>query len=154
MLKRDLLLIVLIFILIMGLFSCGFNSSFKTYSIASPSMEPTLKKGTVITTVPVISDLQRGDIVVYARPDNGSASLVHRIVGLPGETIEISNGKLFISGMVIVEPYVIEPQTYSVKPLVIPDSYYFVLGDNRNHSNDSHNYGPIPKTSIIGIVVK
>ena len=153
MLKRNLLLIVLIFILIMCLFSCGFNSGFKTYSMAGSSMELTLKIGTVITTVPVLSDLKRGDIVVYAGP-NSNASFIKRIVGLPGEIIEINNGKLFINAIVIVEPYVIEPQTYSVKPLVIPDSYYFVLGDNRNHSSDSHSYGPIPKISIIGIVVK
>lgn len=151
MLKKNLPSVVLNFILIACLFSCGCNSGFKTYSMWGSSMEPTLKKGTMITTVPVLGDLQRGDIVVYAGPNN-SIVLVHRIVGLPGETIEINNNKLYINGIVQIEPYVTEPTQYSLKALKIPDSYYFVLGDNRNHSSDSHSFGPIPKTSISGII--
>ena len=115
-------------------------------------MEPTLHNGDKLTGYPVYRDLQRGDIVVFVSPDNSGNTLLKRVVGLPGETIEIKDGQVLINGTVLTETYTAEPLTYTVESTVIPEKNYYMLGDNRNHSSDSHNFGPVPADNVKLIV--
>ena len=92
----------------------------------------------------------RGDIVTLHPPFNSPKPFVKRVIGLPGETIEIKSGKVFINGKLLEEPYIKKSFTYSMAAVKIPDGEYFVLGDNRDISEDSHYFGAIPKKNIIG----
>lgn len=126
----------------------------KNLTFGGTSMEPTIHNGEKVTAYPVYRDLQRGDIITFAAPDNSEVIFCKRIVGLPSETIEIKDDQVSINGVVISESYILEPINYVVAPTVIPEKSYYVLGDNRNNSHDSHNFGPIPWTNIQLIVDK
>lgn len=83
---------------------------------------------------------QRGDIVVFKPPEelNTKEDYIKRVIGLPGETVEIKNGRAYINGRPLHEPYIAEPMYYDYGPVVVPEDSLFVMGDNRNHSFDSH----------------
>lgn len=95
---------------------------------------------------------ERGDIVVFHHPSGVHRDLVKRVIGLPGETIEIRAGVVYIDGRPLVEPYLAagEAPIGDMAPLRIPAGSYFVMGDNRNHSQDSRVIGPIPADLIVG----
>ena len=95
---------------------------------------------------------QRGDIVVFRYPQNPNQELVKRVIGLPGETIAVKDGTVTINGTPLEELYVTEPALYS-GTWVIPEGQYFVLGDNRNNSSDSHSWGFLPHENIIAKAV-
>ncbi len=82
---------------------------------------------------------QRGDIVVFRWPDDETQLFVKRVIGLPGETVEIIDGKVYINGSAepLDEPYLKDVPEGSAGPYVVPAGHYFVMGDNRNHSLDS-----------------
>jgi signal peptidase I len=111
------------------------------------SMQPTFKDGQVIEVKSVdnISSLQRGDIIVFEW--NGD-SLIKRLVALPGETIEIRQGSIIIDGKEYDEPYDVISPDYEREPIQLGEDEYYVLGDNRNESRDSHNFGPITSEMI------
>jgi signal peptidase I len=99
------------------------------------------------------SDIKRGDIVVFDPPsniDSKGQQWIKRVIGLPGETVEIKNGKVFINGRALVEPYELEKPTYQFGPTVVTLDSFFVLGDNRNDSLDSHYWGVLPVKNIVG----
>jgi len=83
---------------------------------------------------------QRGDIIVLAPPDvlNSSEDFLKRIIGLPGETVEMKDGNVYINGKALNEPYLAEAVNYEFGPVTVPDGCLLVLGDNRNISFDSH----------------
>lgn len=83
---------------------------------------------------------QRGDIVVFQPPEelNTQEDYIKRVIALPGETVEIKNARVYINGRPLHEPYIAEPMYYDFGPVVVPEDSLFVLGDNRNHSFDSH----------------
>ena len=92
---------------------------------------------------------QRGDVVVIVSPQPSRKRLVKRVVGLPGDTIEIEGGMLKVNGRTMTEPYVLGiPRDRG--PLMIPADHYFVLGDNRPQSNDSNSFGPVHRSQIVG----
>jgi signal peptidase I len=99
--------------------------------------------------------IERGDVVVFWYPLDRSKSFIKRVVGLPGEMIEIRAGHLYINGMELAEPYV--PSSYldasKYPQLVIPPDEYFVMGDHRDSSNDSRVFGPVPRQYIYGKAV-
>ena len=95
---------------------------------------------------------QRGDVVLFKSPTSGDQSYVKRVIGLPGETIEVRNHKIYINGSVLNEPYSVTQMDYTLNSQKIPGHQYFVLGDNRNNSSDSHSWGPITGDSILGRV--
>ena len=101
---------------------------------------------------------KRGDIIIFnpvpkLREQNYTLPFIKRVIGLPGETIEIKNGKVYIDNQPIAENYIAEPPKYTTKPNKIPENSYFVLGDNRNNSHDSNYWGYVPEELIIGKVV-
>lgn len=96
---------------------------------------------------------RRGEIVVFEYPRDTSRDFIKRVIGLPGETIEIRNGQVFINGVPLEEPYLTaaaRAQTGSLPPTVVPANTVFVLGDNRGNSSDSRSWGPLPLDRIIG----
>ncbi len=94
---------------------------------------------------------ERFDIVVLRLPSQGDELLIKRVVGLPGETVEISNGHVSVNGQVLEEPFAVgETRPGRQSSVVVPPLHVYVLGDNRNHSNDSRNFGPVPIENIIG----
>ncbi|MCH7580741.1 MAG: signal peptidase I [Chloroflexi bacterium] len=97
---------------------------------------------------------KRGDVIVFRSPtvpeDAPERDFIKRIIGLPGETIEVHDCTVFIDGLPLDEPYIKEKPRYTFGPETIPPDHYFVLGDNRNNSSDSHSWGPLPKENLIG----
>lgn len=86
----------------------------------------------------VFSEPQRGDVIIFKFPDDESQTFIKRIIGMPGDIVEIKNGKVYISGEELVEDYIKEPmRTSEVFRFVVPADSYFVMGDNRNNSKDS-----------------
>jgi signal peptidase I len=99
--------------------------------------------------------ISRGDVVVFWYPLDRSKSFIKRVIGLPGETVEIRQGTLFVDGQTVPEPYV--PQMYEdlsdFGPVRVPHDSYFVMGDHRISSNDSRVFGPVASHFIYGRAV-
>jgi len=93
---------------------------------------------------------QRGDIVVLKVPKAGSGLLIKRIIGLPGEKLEIKGGKVYINEQPLEEPYLSNQSQRDVTAIVVPPEHVFVLGDNRGFSNDSRSFGPVPLDHVVG----
>jgi len=93
---------------------------------------------------------QRGDVIVFEPPNRPTEDYVKRIVALSGETVEIKNNQVFINGQPLDQPYLPGISSYTMPPRVVPEGHVFVLGDNRNNSNDSHNWGSLPIENIVG----
>jgi signal peptidase I len=144
-----------------------------TYSIPSGSMEPTLQIGDRIVVDKLAYHLHaigRGDIVVFSTPPLEDcagppvADLVKRIIGLPGETISLNDGKVYIDGRFLPEPWLPAAARnatypgpsgapYSLQhPFLIPSGDVFMMGDNRTESCDSRYWGPVRESSIVGKV--
>ena len=102
-----------------------------------------------------LGPIHRGDVVVFRYPFDPSKSYIKRVVGLPGETVRLVSGTVFINGRKLEEGYVGEEfrDRQSHAPLVIPSDQYYVLGDRRNSSNDSRVWGPVPQQYIYGKAV-
>ena len=100
-------------------------------------------------------DIHRGDVVVFWYPLDRSKSFIKRVIGLPGETVDIRHGLLYVNGQPIPEPYV-PPQYTDVTdfgPVKVPKDSYFVMGDHRISSNDSRVFGPVASQFIYGRAV-
>jgi signal peptidase I len=100
-------------------------------------------------------DIHRGDVVVFWYPLDRSKSFIKRVIGLPGETVDIRHGLLYVNGQLIPEPYV-PPQYTDVTdfgPVRVPKDSYFVMGDHRISSNDSRVFGPVASQFIYGRAV-
>jgi len=99
-----------------------------------------------------ISPIERGDIVVFWYPKDPEKSFIKRVIGLPGEIVEINNGIVSVNGKILSEPYVpaeyFDPTSY--ESVFVPDQHYFVLGDHRNSSSDSRVWGMVPHRNIFG----
>lgn len=126
--------------------------------IPSSSMEPTLEINDRLI-IEKISYLfrtpQRGDVVVFSPTDklkeqNFKDAFIKRVIGLPGETIEIKGGRVYVNGNALREKYIEESPEYKYGPVQVPQDQYLVLGDNRNNSYDSHYWGFVPRKNLIG----
>jgi len=98
---------------------------------------------------------QRYDIVVLNPTDvllqrNFHLKLIKRVIGLPGEEVQIKQGQVYINGQPLDEDYIAAKPTYTWGPALVPPNSYLVLGDNRNHSYDSHHWGVVPRARIVG----
>jgi signal peptidase I len=133
----------------------------ETRFIPSDSMVPTLRVGDQLIVEKLSYHLhapQRGDVVVFKAPaalqeQNLRDDLIKRIIGLPGDRIQVQAGQVFVNGKALSEPYLETVPDYGIGPITVPDGEYFVLGDNRNHSYDSHYWGFVPQENIIGRAV-
>jgi signal peptidase I len=146
----------------------GLQVSIKSFEVFNISMLPTYREGDLIIVNKLAYDFgnspSRQDEIVFYAPGNGvkpafdlfftqhPSCFIKRVIGLPGDTVEIKNKLVYINGVSLREPYENEAPTYYMAPRVIPAGQYFVLGDNRNHSNDSHTGWLVPTDDIIGKV--
>jgi signal peptidase I len=93
---------------------------------------------------------ERGEIVVLRPPQRQVAPLIKRVVALPGETIEIHDGHVYINGVLLQEPYLAQQTRGTLPPTLVPEEHVFVMGDNRGSSNDSRAFGAIAFEDVIG----
>lgn len=147
---RDLILSVIIALVIILFF-------FQPVKVEGTSMLPVLADQERLFINKVVyrfglAEVNRFDLVVFWFPGDPSKSYIKRVIGLPGDTIEIKNGKVLVNGNAIQEPYLVEAfrDRSSLAPIKVPESSYFVLGDHRNASNDSRTWGPVPSAAIYG----
>lgn len=133
------------------------------HEIKGSSMNPNFVDNEYVITDKIsfrFKEPERGDVIVFKLPINQDIDYINRIIGLPGESIKIANGKVYINEQSLNEPY-LEKTTESIKEsfieegknINIPKDYYFVMGDNRPHSSDSREWGFVPKSNIIGKVI-
>ena len=116
------------------------------------SMEPTLQNGEFVVVNKLaykFGDPQIGDVIVFHYPRDPNQEYIKRVVGLPGNNVNITNGLVYVNDQILPEPYIATPPRYQADWNVPTDSL-FVLGDNRNNSSDSHNWGPVPMQNVIG----
>ena len=95
---------------------------------------------------------RRGDVIVFRFPRDPSKDFVKRVIGLPGEVIELKDGQTFIDDMPLEEPYLNVKHNSQYPPRQIGEKEYFVMGDNRRSSNDSRSWGPVPEENLLGKV--
>jgi signal peptidase I len=153
---------------------------FQAFKIPTGSMEDNLKigdhiivnkfiygpmSGPLANVVP-IREVRRGDIIVFRYPKQPETDFVKRVIGLPGETIEVRDKKVSVNGKVLDEPYTLfdDPQVYPLEPrlpepyrsrdqfgpYLVPEGQYFAMGDNRDRSSDSRYWGTVPRSEIKG----
>ena len=128
--------------------------------IPSNSMQPTLQIGDRLLIEKVsyrLHEPHQGDIVVFEPPPQlqeigyeRDQAFIKRVIGLPGQIVQVSKHQVYIDGQVLNEDYILEAPAYNMPPVEIPSGYLFVMGDNRNDSNDSHVWGLLPEQNVIG----
>jgi signal peptidase I len=131
--------------------------------IPSDSMVPTLQIGDRLVIEKVFYRFRppaAGDVIVFDPPkllqEYGYAAdraFIKRIVGTPGDRIQVHNGRVYRNDQPLSEVYIAEPPKYEMPTVTVPENQFFVMGDNRNNSNDSHVWGFLPKENIIGRAV-
>jgi signal peptidase I len=122
-------------------------------TVHGDSMEPNLheKQRVIVDLVSYrFRDPQRGEIIVLKLPNSHSDPLIKRVVGLPGDTIEITNGQVYINDELLTEPYVTQDTPGYVQRQIVPEEHLFVLGDNRGASNDSRYFGMVAYEDVLG----
>ena len=151
--------------------------SIRNYQVDGPSMRPTLEAGEyvlvnklvylrfrpqelakILPFVDVDEDQnlfpfhppERGDVIIFRFPKDESRDFVKRVVGIPGDTVEIARGQPLVNGQPLEEPYIKHRDSRTLGPVVVPARHYYVLGDNRLSSDDSRNWGTVPLENVIG----
>ena len=126
--------------------------------IPSGSMEPTLQVGDRILVDKISQqwqEPQRGDILIFYPPkspaiDDTTKAYIKRLIGIEGDRITVQDGKVYRNGEALNETYIAEVPNYRMREVTVPQGYYWMMGDNRNYSNDSHIWGFLPKGNVIG----
>jgi signal peptidase I len=126
--------------------------------IPSGSMLPTLEINDRLLIEKIsyrFREPDRGDIVVFSPPEalreqNFNQAFIKRVIGLPGDSVEVRSGQVYVNDQLIEEDYIQEAPEYEYPEVTVPEKHYLVLGDNRNNSYDSHYWGFVPQENIIG----
>lgn len=145
----------------------------KPYRIPSESMADTLRPGDRVLVnrmVYRLHDPRRGDVIVFRYPHDPAVIFIKRVVGLPGDILEVRDGRLYVNGREVEEPYVhhsggradptvaqaaiagstLQDPWSLAEPYRVPAGNFFVMGDNRTDSDDSRDWGTVPRTAIVG----
>jgi signal peptidase I len=133
----------------------------QAFYIPTGSMEPTLAVNDRVLVNKLayrLGDPERGDIIVFDAPPSARTDdvqeLIKRVIGLPGETIQSTDGRIYIDGQLLEEPYLTDEHRENlgepIPPTFIPEGHYFVMGDNRPNSQDSRFFGVISEDAIVG----
>ena len=126
----------------------------QSYTVVMSSMEPNFQDGECIMVNKLSyrsSGPQRGDVIIFDPPFDSEYPFIKRVIGLPGETVEIKDEKVFIDGIPLEEDeYIMAPPNYTMLATEVPEDEYLVLGDNRNNSTDSSKGWTVPRDNIIG----
>lgn len=129
------------------------RAAVRLYVIPSSSMSPTLVAGDHIAVTPFRFGArpERGDVIVFRSPQRADELMIKRVVAVPGDLVESREGRLFVSGHPLREPYLPRTTvTTSIAPQIVPAGCYFVLGDNRMDSLDSRAWGVLPNDLVVG----
>ena len=127
--------------------------AFQNFRIEGQSMEANLHHGQFLIVSKLVYYLhppERGDVVVFHSPQNPRKDFIKRVVGLPGEDVEMREGAVYVNGVRVHETYISNPGNRSWGPEVVGEFEYFVLGDNRANSSDSRSWGMLDGDAIIG----
>jgi signal peptidase I len=133
----------------------GINAISARVRVDGFSMIPTLEDGEFVLVSKLnyrLGAVERGDIIVFHYPVDPKQELIKRVIGLPGDTIKVMNGVVSVNAQVLDEPYIADAPRYSGE-WIVPEGNVFVLGDNRNDSSDSHQWGYLPLEKIVGKAV-
>jgi signal peptidase I len=145
---RDLFETILMAVVLFLLLNAA-TSRVRVYNI---SMQPTLHEGNLLVVNKLaykLGEPKRGDIIVFHYQGTVTEDYIKRVIGLPGDTVDIGNGIVRVNGQVITEPYISELPGYT-GTWKVPEEELFVLGDNRNHSSDSHDWGFVEQEWVVG----
>ena len=133
------------------------NLATARFIVEGPSMQPNFATGQFILVSRLnymLTQPERGDIVVFHYPRDPDEDYIKRVIGVPGDTVEIRNQQVYVNGVALDEPYINEPcSASSCRDEVFPtlgENQYFVMGDNRNHSQDSRAFGVVERQFIVG----
>lgn len=146
-----------IFLLVLLAVACSAMVQVQPIKVEGTAMAPALNDGDRIIVDRGFEKLERGDIVVFYFPLDQTRSYIKRIVGLPGETVEIRDGQVFVNHAPLAEPYLDAKYNKSERSLTevkLAENSYFVMGDNRDNSSDSRFWGPLERKFIYGKYVK
>ena len=130
----------------------GINAVSARVRVDGFSMVPTLQDGEYVLVSKLaykLGEPQHGDIIVFKFPGEPPQDLIKRIIGLPGDAIEVTGSNVYVNGQPLVEPYIAASPVYQGR-WNVPAGFLFVLGDNRNDSSDSHSWGLLPLDNVIG----
>ena len=97
-----------------------------------------------------LGEPDHGDVIVFRWPRDERQYFVKRVIGKPGDSIEIERGDVYRNGELVIEPYIENPSAQTIAVRVVPDGHYYVMGDNRAQSDDSRRWGFVPEENIIG----
>jgi signal peptidase I len=128
----------------------------QNFRVDGLSMEPNFHDGQFLLINKLayrLGEPQRGDVIVFRYPRDPSRDFIKRVVGLPGETVDIVDGQVYINGQPLDEFPDVQRAAYSSSSTVLGPDELFVMGDNRPNSSDSHSWGPLPRDLVIGKVV-
>jgi signal peptidase I len=129
------------------------NALIGRFRIEQVSMQPNLHEGEYVIVDKVsyaFRQPERGEIVVLKNPNPGQPDLIKRVIGLPGETIDVRGGQVHVNGQPLTEPYLKQPMASDYPAQELQAGQYFVMGDNRNNSEDSRIFGARPASDIVG----
>ena len=146
-LLETLLLAVVLFI--------GINAVSARVRVDGTSMVPTLQDGEFVLVNKLsykFGEVSRGDIIVFHFPLNPQEDLIKRVIGLPGDAVKVQDGHVFVNNIMLNETYIAAAPNYASE-WQVPEGNFFVLGDNRNNSSDSHSWGLLPREKIVGKAV-
>ncbi len=131
------------------------RSAVQSYRISGTSMVPNFEHEQFLVVNKLayyLDDPQRGDVIVFNYPDGTERDFIKRVIGVPGDTVEIREGKIYINGLYAMEPYDFIPFNYDAAPTLVGKDKLYVLGDNRSDSEDSHLWGLLDQSHIVGKV--
>jgi signal peptidase I len=131
----------------------GLQFTVQSFVIVEHCMEPGFHEGERILVNKVVyhfAEPKRGDVIILHPPIAPEAVYIKRIIAIPGDSVSVKNGAVYVNGTKLDEPYVQNPAAYTLAEMKVPDNEYFVLGDNRNVANDSHRGWTLPRENIVG----
>ncbi len=146
---REILITVLLAVLVF----ITVQATIQTFVVVGSSMEPSLWNGQRLIVSKIayaFHSPEMGEVIVFQPPNVQREDYIKRIIGLPGDTVEVKNGAVFVNDAMLYEPYIKDSPNYTLPPQKVPENRYFVLGDNRDNSNDSHNGWMVPRQNIVG----
>lgn len=127
---------------------------FQPFLVSGASMEPNVQQSNYLIIDELtyrFRDPERGEVIVFRYPNDASTFYIKRIVGLPGETVDVSEGEVKIQGTTLDESFYLKKgSTYGTVHVTLGQNQYFVMGDNRANSYDSRSWGPLDKKLIVG----
>lgn len=148
---RDILITLLLAVAIFFLI----RTSVQSFVVVGSSMQPNFQDGERLIINKLIYEFrqpERGEVIIFHPPSMLEEDYIKRVIALPGEAVAVKSGVIYINDRPLVEPYIKFPAIYTLEKEIVPDNEYFVLGDNRNNSNDSHYGWTVPRGNIIGKV--